>query len=607
MNLSNIIKELKRRNVFKVAIAYAVAGWLIIQVFATIAPQLNFPEWVAPLITVIVLIGFPLALVFAWAFELTPEGIQRSEEIEITESVTASTGKKLNGLIIGVLSVAVLFLLVERIFFAYEGGAENSTVSVKNITDKSIAVLPFDDFNAGGDQEYFADGLTEEILNSLAKTPDLLVASRTSSFQYKDQNTDITEIAKNLGVAHVLEGSVRQSASRYRITAQLIRASDGFHLWSETYDRPKNDIIQIQEDIAFKIATAMQTAMDPVALEEMLRMGTSSVEAFNTYLDALSIMHNQYVENDGHLRKRLDKFEQAARLDTTFSAAYREISNLWLVNASALTRDIKGEGLDAPYDEAIKNFNENISLAIRYAGKEDKLYLEARQAYVNLQFRKALDLYKQYLEIRPTSNEAYSQIIRVANVLGEYETASSFLKNWEKNVLDNAFSNSDLVLGYFFSKNYEKGVLFTEQALRKYPNYRVLIYQAHRLFLWAGEYEKATDLLSSSVPGAFLQTSYMRNACLAGENEKAMEIYENKYNGIPEDGSSWIDLMVLGKEEEAYASLQPLEQDESLYHLSSLLVYPYFDYTRFPRLTAIMERERHKRGPVEEIPFRCNR
>ncbi|HCI71307.1 MAG TPA: adenylyl cyclase, partial [Balneola sp.] len=185
MNISNFIQELRRRNVFKVATAYAIAGWLIIQVFDTIAPQLGFPDWVAPLVTTLVLIGFPLALIFAWAFELTPEGIGKSKDIEITESVTESTGKKLNRLIIGALSFGLVFLLVERIFFA------QSTIfdsDVSKIENASIAVLPFVNMSADQSNEYFSDGLSEELLNGLANIEGMQVAGRTSSFSFKNKN-----------------------------------------------------------------------------------------------------------------------------------------------------------------------------------------------------------------------------------------------------------------------------------------------------------------------------------------------------------------------------------------------------------------------------------
>jgi TolB-like protein len=195
--------------------------------------------------------------------------VKLTSSVEPAASIAPQTGRKLNAWIIALLSTLVVFMLMERMFFAGtmaesptiaggESGASQNTLEAtptqpaSAINDKTIAVLPFDDFDAGGEEAYFADGLTEEILNALARTPDLLVASRTSSFQYKDQTVDVREVASTLGVAHILEGSVRRSATRLRVTAQLIRASDGFHLWSENYDWQPDDIIEVQEDIAFR-------------------------------------------------------------------------------------------------------------------------------------------------------------------------------------------------------------------------------------------------------------------------------------------------------------------------------------------------------------------
>ena len=288
MNLKKLISELKRRNVFKVAMAYAIAGWLIIQVATSVFPAFKFPAWTVQFVIILVVIGFPISLIIAWAFELTPEGVKKTGEVDKAESLAPSTGKKLNKLIIAVLSLAVIFLLIDRFFFVPTGESTAKTDQTAAITDKSIAVLPFADFSPKGDQGWFADGLTEEILNDLVKTPDLKVASRTASFAYKGKNEDITDIAKNLGVAYILEGSVRKAGEEVRVTVQLIQASDGIHLWSQSYNGVEKDIFKIQEDIAIKIANALKTAMKPGALKKMVKAGTTSIEAYNEYLKGLA-------------------------------------------------------------------------------------------------------------------------------------------------------------------------------------------------------------------------------------------------------------------------------------------------------------------------------
>jgi TolB-like protein len=279
--------ELKRRNVFRVAIAYGIAAWLLIEVTTTTFPMLRLPEWTATFVTVLLMIGFPVALIFAWAFELTPEGIKKEKNIVRSESITHVTGRKLDFAIIGVLAITVVYFVAEKFFWADDLATE-SQVNV------SIAVLPFAPLSSGEDDGYFADGLTEEILNVLAQLPELQVTARTSSFFFKGQNLPVPEIAARLDVAHIVEGSVRRDGERVRITAQLIRASDGFHLWSDSYDRTLDDVFAVQEDIAEKIAEALDVVLDDNARRVMRSAGIRDVEAFIAYqkgLEAFATAH----------------------------------------------------------------------------------------------------------------------------------------------------------------------------------------------------------------------------------------------------------------------------------------------------------------------------
>jgi len=322
MNISNLYTELKRRNVFRVATAYAIAGWLIIQIFDTISPQLGFPEWIAPLVTILVLIGFPFAVIFAWAFELTPEGIQKSKEVDITESVTRNTGKKINKVIISVLSVAVFFLLTERIFFA------ESTILDRNVAKfdvASIAVLPFVNMSSDPENEFFSDGLSEELLNALAKIKDMKVAGRTSTFKFKGQNENLSFIANELKVEYILEGSVRKSGDRVRITAQLIKADDGYHLWSETYDREltTTDVFDIQEEITRHVVEELKIKLLPEEQHEIVSRPTDNLEAYEVFLKATQT-ELTLVPKD--LEKAIGYYNQAVELDPDFSEAYARMA-----------------------------------------------------------------------------------------------------------------------------------------------------------------------------------------------------------------------------------------------------------------------------------------
>ena len=276
--MASVWGELKRRNVVRVAIAYAIVAWLSIEVSVTTFPMLKLPEWAATLVTVLLMIGFPVALIFAWAFELTPEGLKKEKDVDRSESVTHLTGRKLDFTIIGLMAVAIVYLVVDN--YVLE---QDPSETAEEVTDKSIAVLPFVALSSGEDDSYFADGLTEEILNALAQLPELQVTARTSSFFFKGQNIPVPEIAARLNVAHVVEGSVRRDGERVRITAQLIRASDDIHLWSQTYNRTLDDIFAVQEDIAENIAEALDVVLDDNARRIMRSAGIRDVEAFIAY------------------------------------------------------------------------------------------------------------------------------------------------------------------------------------------------------------------------------------------------------------------------------------------------------------------------------------
>lgn len=437
MNISNFIDELKRRNVIKVATAYAIAGWLMIQIFDTIAPQLGFPDWIAPLVTILVLIGFPMALIFAWAFELTPEGIQKSKEVDITASVTASTGKKLNGLIITILSMGVIFLLVERVFFAEAAFIENQS-GLADVQSASIAVLPFVNMSADVDNEYFSDGLSEELLNGLAKLEDIQVAGRTSSFQFKGTNPDLRDVGAQLGVQHILEGSVRKSGNRIRITAQLIQADNGFHLWSETYDREltANDIFDIQEEITRKVITELKVKLLPQENIAISEQPTEDIEAYNAFLEATQVETSRRPED---IEAAIELYKQAVRIDPSFSLAYARL---------AYAYSILYDYGNAPFEETKELVRENIDQALLINSNEGKAY-QALYAYFDefeSDFDKALDASKKAVELMPNDAMAHNSLANSFSSLGlqkeEHETRKQAYKlDPLNNVIADNYSN----------------------------------------------------------------------------------------------------------------------------------------------------------------------
>ncbi|MBE9550039.1 MAG: tetratricopeptide repeat protein [Proteobacteria bacterium] len=319
--------ELKRRNVFRVGIAYLVASWLLIQITDIIFPRIGLPDSAVTLVIALLGIGFIPALILAWAFELTPGGIVREKNVDPQQSITTRTGRKIDLTIIGILVVILVYFIADKFILQPDAGASNEPVVVESteaavVEDigPSVAVLPFINMSSDKDNEYFSDGLTETLLHMLAQLPGLHVAARTSSFAFKGQNTSITEIAAALGVAHILEGSVQKAGQRVRITAQLIRAEDGFHVWSQNYDRTLDDIFAIQDEIATDVAGALDASLLNGANNSQVMHGveTSNVVAYESYLKGLE---QQGIGSYSSLEMAENHFKQAFARDSGFVEA----------------------------------------------------------------------------------------------------------------------------------------------------------------------------------------------------------------------------------------------------------------------------------------------
>jgi TolB-like protein len=311
--------------VVRVGIAYIIICWALAQVAEFAVDNFNAPDWALQVFVVFLILGLPLVLFLAWVFELTPEGVKREKDIDRSQSITAKTGRKLDRIIIGVLAIAVALLLTDKFLLKEEPeivaadpvvedeGVAESPVNEIIATDQSIAVLPF--VNMSDDKDYFADGLSEELLNLLAKIPELKVAGRTSSFAFKGKNDDLRAIGVALGVATVLEGSVRRSGDRLRVTAQLVKVDDGFHIWSETYDRRMADIFDIQDDVASAIIRELQIHLAPQAARP-----TPNAAAYALYLEALP--HIAANDQEDTFDIVLDLLDRALALDPEFAKAH---------------------------------------------------------------------------------------------------------------------------------------------------------------------------------------------------------------------------------------------------------------------------------------------
>ncbi len=366
-----------RRNVTRVALVYIIVAWVTIQVVDVMFPALHVPDWAISITAALIIIGFPFALIFAWAFEITPGGIKREKEVDRSQSITTHTGRKLDFMIIGALVIAVAFLLFDKLVLTgSEGEVSQAAASTSNqatkssakVPDKSIAVLPFVNMSGDIENEYFSDGLSEELLNVLAKMPGLKVAGRTSSFQFKGENKDLRLIGEQLGVAHVLEGSVRQSGRKVRITAQLIDTETGFHLWSETFDRELNDIFAIQDEISASVAAALKVTLFGNASEKVVgSRGTNSIEAYDLYLRGRYLREHASSNN---IQQSIAVLHEAVAIDPNYAAAWAQLS-------------LSQARWTGAYTESLP-FSQGYAIARRYAERALALDDQLAEAHIAL-------------------------------------------------------------------------------------------------------------------------------------------------------------------------------------------------------------------------------
>src|SRR5438067_4677110 len=333
MNSGNFFAELKRRNVYKVAVAYAIVAWLLIQVATQVFPFFEIPNWTVRLVVLLLILGFPIALFLAWAFEITPEGIKRAEDVSPNESITHHTGRKLVWLtvMLAVIAAGLLaFQLLRPKSATTAAASTTSTTASAALPEKSIAVLPFENLSRDPDNAFFTDGVQDEILTDLAKVADLKVISRTSVMQYKSGvQRNLREIAQQLGVAHLVEGSVQRVSNRVRVNAQLIDARNDAHLWAQTYDRDLADVFAIQSEVAKAIADQLQAKLSPSEKSAIEQRPTSDVAAFELYSRARNLILNTGFSAIAaqNLRSGIDLLNQALVRDPSFFAAQCQLAD----------------------------------------------------------------------------------------------------------------------------------------------------------------------------------------------------------------------------------------------------------------------------------------
>lgn len=597
--MRGFIEELRHRNVFRVGVAFVVAGWLIAQVADLAADAFNAPAWFMQTLIMVLLFGLPVSLFLAWAYELTPQGLMKANEVPADAPKDPRSGRVLNIFIIGTLTVAVLWLGWDKL--------QQPATAVA--MDKSIAVLPFEDFSPDGDHAWFAEGLTEEILNSLARAPDLLIASRTSSFAFRGTIEDIPTIAAQLGVAHILEGSVRRSGDRLRVTAQLIRAADDKHLWSENFDGSSEDSIEIQERIAFEIANALETAMDPEELAKMMSAGTRSVEAWETYLRGLALKQASSDRGGGDADGVFDviaMFDRAVELDPGFADAHLLLADMWSTQINPTSTQYVRT--DLPLAERQAHYNKAVSATIKYARSDmSRLEAEMRAAEFELRIMDQIAAARGMTEVAPDRRQGWSWLNYLYLNIGEYDKSrEAGLKAWA--LPDEPGSGRAPIIQSMHRVSLEDAVHMVDEILATPNPSPNVLYQSHRALLAAGLVERAAQLardyvrISEDFEGEILVQ--VRQACAEKRVADADKLFEDI---DPNSNSIWLFLTTLGRDDEARDILMPLDTLQTVFILSQFMTYRSFEARDYPVLWNALTAQGINRPPARPMEYRCER
>ena len=580
MNLPNFFAELKRRNVYKVAVAYVVAGWALAQGIAQVFPVFDVPNWVVRVIVLLIVIGFPIALVLAWAFELTPEGLKRTETADAAHQHSSSRVWIYVVIVGGAISIGLFFL--GR--YTVQRASTNAVV-----TNKSIAVLPFENLSDDKSNAYFADGIQEEILTRLAKVADLRVIARTSTERYKSSPENLPQIAQQLGVAHILEGSVQKAAEKVRVSVQLINASTQAHLWAETYDRNLTDIFAVESDIAKTIADTLQAKLSDPEQHAITARPTENAEAYQLYLKGRYFWNKR---TGADLKTAIDYFHQAIGIDTNYALAYAGLADAYGL--------LSGFGAASPKDSlpqakaaAKKALELDNTLGEAHASLAQALFAhDFNFAEANREFRRAIELNPNYA----TAHQWYGQSGLAP--LGQFEDAIAEMKRALELDPLSVIINADLGSVLCSARRYDAAI----EQLRKTVEMNPRFYYAH----WnlgqalevkglvneaSAEYEKAIALDDDPLSPGLLAHLYAK----IGKKDKALQLLERlRETSQRRYVTPYIFAIIhlgLGEKEQAMGFLEKTYEDRDGYNLAFIKVDPFLDPLRGdPRFEALVEK-----------------
>ena len=563
----SFIKELKRRNVFRMAVLYAVAAWLIMQVAEVMMSLVGLPAWAGRTTFAVLAVGFPIALIFSWFYELTPEGITPEKFVDREESITHITDHRLNFIVISLLCAAVILFAFDKWWMP--GPPQNS-----------IAVLPFVNMSDDASNEYFSDGISEELLNLLAKIPELRVAARTSSFFYKDKLDTITlaEVAQQLGVAHILEGSVRKSGNRVRITLQLIKADDGIQLWSETYDRTLDDIFVVQDEIASEVAQALEvTLMGKSQADRMI-----DSEAYVLFLRGLHFLLQRGAEN---FKKSEEALLQAIELEPGYAEAW----SLLAVNYYEQT------------NHKLKTREDGAALAKTAIGRAKSLNPDLGVVWgVDGFLKKNLDW--DWSAAQAAINKAYklepkNDLIRIwrasmDSTIGKLDDAVELYEQGFLNDPLNLSAHSALGLAYTKVHRYDEAIAIFEKQAELKPDYHWAYFNLGKTYLFRGDAEQALLEIKKNPENVFRNAGLVMAYSTLGLEAEAEEALKRLVSEYGTQNPIWIAEAYSwrGQKDEAFEWLEKafMQGDFGLSYMLGNNVY--YSLTGDPRWVGLLKK-----------------
>ena len=456
MNPRSFFAELKRRNVYKVAVAYAVVGWLVIQVSSTVLPTFHAPEWVVQTLVVLVAIGFPIALVIAWAFELTPEGLKRADDVDLAMKRRPKSHAWIYVVAVGAVLSIGLFMLGRY-------GFREKNSSTVELPAKSIAVLPFDNLSEDKSNAYFAEGVQDEILTRLAKVADLKVISRTSTQHFKSAPDNLPQIAKQLGVMNILEGSVQKANDQVRVNVQLINALTDAHLWAETFDRKLTDIFAVESEIAKTIAETLQAKLTGSEKTAMSKKPTANPEAYELYLKGRFFWNKR---TSADLRKAVDYFNQAIAKDSNYALAYAG-----LADAFAMYPDY---GVEAPAD-AYPRAKSAAMKALELDNTLGQPHAALGLVYANFEhdFAKSIGEFERAAQLDPNYATAHQWINTGLEPTGQFDRSIAETKHAIELDPLSLIINADLAYSYFNARRFDDALAQSQKTLEIDPSFHV--------------------------------------------------------------------------------------------------------------------------------------